>query len=149
MPTEERVAGTAVIPAVNSSPAAWAETDRARAERDAEEQTGPLTLVAISSRRLGTDTDEVDAPRSRIVVAGDADFAQNSFFHLLGNGNLFLNIVNYLAEQENLIGLEPRTFDLPEINMTNRQMKGTFFFAVVLWPALLAFAGTVIWWRRR
>jgi ABC-type uncharacterized transport system involved in gliding motility auxiliary subunit len=148
-PTPERVPGTAVIAAVNSSPAAWAETDQIRAERDPEEQTGPLTLVAISSRRLGDVTEETDALRSRIVVAGDADFAQNSFFHLLGNGNLFLNIVNYLAEQENLIGLEPRSYDLPEINMTNRQMKGTFFFAVVLWPALLALAGTVIWWRRR
>ncbi len=145
-PTPERMPGTAVLAAVNSSPSAWAETDQAVAERDPEEATGPLTLVAISSRRLG---DDPDAPRSRIVVAGDADFAQNSFFHLLGNGNLFLNVVNYLAEQENLIGLEPRTHDLPAINMTNREMKGTFFFAVVLWPALLAFAGAVIWWRRR
>jgi hypothetical protein len=40
-------------------------------------------------------------------VIGDVDFATNSFFHFLGNGNLFLNTINYLAAQENLIGLGP------------------------------------------
>ena len=78
------------------------------------------------------------AGRSRIAVVGDADFATNSFFHILGNGNLFLNTVNYLAAQENLIGIEPRTYDLPRVNLTNRQIKGTFFLSVVLllpcWP---------------
>ena len=148
-PTPQRMPGASVIPAVNSSAASWTETNRTRAERDPDEQTGPLTLVAISARRLGPEAEGENDLRSRIVVAGDADFAQNSFFHLLGNGNLFLNVINYLAEQENLIGLEPRTYDLPEINMTNRQMKGTFFFAVVLWPAVLALLGTAVWWRRR
>ncbi len=44
----------------------------------------------------------------------------------MGNGKLFLNTMNYLAAQENLIGIQPRTFDLPRVNLTNRQMKGTF-----------------------
>ncbi len=148
-PTAERMPRTAVIPLVNSSSESWAETDQARAERDPHEQTGPLTLIAVASRRLGDSEVDGGEVRSRIVVAGDADFAQNSFFHLLGNGNLFLNAVSYLAEQENLIGIEPRTYDLPEVNMTNRQMKGTFFFAVVFWPAVLILMGSVIWWRRR
>lgn len=150
-PTPQRMPGASVIPAVNSSASSWAETDQTRAERDPDEKTGPLTLVAIAVRRLDPEAEAEgeDGLRSRIVVAGDADFAQNSFFHLLGNGNLFLNVVSYLAEQEDLIGLEPRTYDLPEINMTNRQMKGTFFFAVILWPAVLAFLGTAVWWRRR
>jgi ABC-type uncharacterized transport system involved in gliding motility auxiliary subunit len=82
-------------------------------------------------------------------VVGDSDFATNSFFHILGNGTLFLNTVNYLAAQENLIGLEPRTYDLPRVNLTNRQIKGTFFLSVVLIPALLAVVGTAVWWRQR
>jgi ABC-type uncharacterized transport system involved in gliding motility auxiliary subunit len=80
---------------------------------------------------------------------GDADFATNSFFHILGNGNLFLNTVHYLAAQENLIGIEPRSYDLPRVNLTNRQMKGTFFLSVVLLPALLAVMGTAVWWKQR
>jgi ABC-type uncharacterized transport system involved in gliding motility auxiliary subunit len=67
----------------------------------------------------------------------------------MGNGKLFLNTVNYLAARENLIGLEPRTYELPRVNLTNRQMKGTFFLSVILIPALLAVIGTAVWWRQR
>ncbi len=86
---------------------------------------------------------------SRIAVIADADFATNSFYHILGNGALFLNTVNYLAARENLIGLEPRTFDLPYVNMTNTQMKATFIMSIILIPLLMAAIGAAVWWRRR
>lgn len=143
-PTEERVPGTAVIPVVNSSAGSYGETDSARAEfTEGEDRPGPLTMMVVSTRRAG------EGGRSRVVAVGDSDFATNSFFHLLGNGNLFLNVVNYLAAQENLIGIEPRTYDLPEVNMTGRQMKATFLASVVLLPSLLALVGIGVWWRRR
>jgi ABC-type uncharacterized transport system involved in gliding motility auxiliary subunit len=87
--------------------------------------------------------------QSRIAVIGDSDFATNSFYHIMGNGKLFLNTVNYLASQENLIGIAPRTYDLPRVNLTNRQMKGTFFLSIVLIPALMALIGIAVWWRQR
>jgi ABC-type uncharacterized transport system involved in gliding motility auxiliary subunit len=90
----------------------------------------------------------VKAP-SRVAVIGDSDFATNSFFNIMGNGKLFLNTVNYLAAQENLIGLEPKTYDIPRVNLTNRQMKGTFFLSIILIPALLAVIGFAVWWRQR
>jgi ABC-type uncharacterized transport system involved in gliding motility auxiliary subunit len=86
---------------------------------------------------------------ARIIVSGDSDFATNSFFHILGNGALFLNAVNFLSSRENLIGLEPRTYDLPYVNMTNTQMKGTFIMSLILIPLLMAALGVVVWWRRR
>jgi ABC-type uncharacterized transport system involved in gliding motility auxiliary subunit len=82
-------------------------------------------------------------------VVGDSDFATNSFFHIMGNGALFLNTINYLAAQDSLIGIQPRTHDLPRVNLTNRQMKGTFFLAVILVPAALAVVGTAVWWTQR
>jgi len=86
---------------------------------------------------------------ARIVVSGDSDFATNSFYHVLGNGALFLNAVNFLASRENLIGLEPRTYDLPFVSMTNTQMKGTFILSIILIPLLMAAVGVAVWWRRR
>jgi hypothetical protein len=56
--------------------------------------------------------------------------------------------VNYLAAQENLIGLQPRTSDLPRVNLTNQQMKGTFVLSVLLVPALLVVVGTAVWWKQ-
>src|SRR5205814_848817 len=37
----------------------------------------------------------------------------------------------------------------PRVNLTNRQMKGTFFLSVILVPAMLAVVGTAVWWRQR
>jgi ABC-type uncharacterized transport system involved in gliding motility auxiliary subunit len=93
--------------------------------------------------------DESPMRPSRVAVVGDSDFATNSFYHIMGNGKLFLNTINFLAAQENLIGIEPRTYDLPRVNLTNRQMKGTFFLSIVLIPALLALVGIAVWWRQR
>jgi ABC-type uncharacterized transport system involved in gliding motility auxiliary subunit len=104
--------------------------------------------VATEKLKKEKKADE-NAKKSRIAIVGDSDFATNSFFHILGNGRLFLNTINYLTVQENLIGLEPKTYDLPRVNLTNRQMKGTFFLSIVLIPALMAFIGLAVWWRQR
>jgi len=158
-PAPRPMPGVNVIPLVNSSKESFGETDPERAQFDkGVDLPGPRTLVAVATRRPADPNDpvyrsEVQATpvtaRSRVVVTGDSDFATNSFFHIMGNGNLFLNAVNYLAARENLIGVEPRTHDLPSVNLTNRQMKGTFFLSVILIPALLAVIGTAVWWKQR
>jgi ABC-type uncharacterized transport system involved in gliding motility auxiliary subunit len=160
-PTSERPPGTAVTPIASSSTNSYGETSRDRAAFDEDRDLpGPRTLMVVANRRLEADGasgragGENGSPgaasgRSRIALVGDSDFATNSFFHFLGNGNLFLNTVNYLAAQENLIGIEPRTYDQPTLSLTNRQMKGTFFLAVILMPAMLAVVGTAVWWRQR
>ena len=149
-PTSEPVSGTSVIPLVNTSTSSYGETDPARAAFDeGQDLAGPRTLMAIGVRRFQEAGGAADPKRSRIAVVGDADFATNSFFHLLGNGNLFLNTINYLVAEENLIGIEPRSHDLPEVNMTNRQLKAMFFLSIVLLPGLIAFVGVAMWWRRR
>ena len=151
-PTDQRVPGTSVVPLVNSSRRSWGQTDPERVGFVKGRDTpGPSTLMVSALRRpVGADGTPLDSgPRSRIAVVGDSDFATNSFFHIMGNGTLFVNTVNYLAAQENLIGIQPRTADLPRINLTNRQMKGTFFLSVLLVPAVLAVVGTAVWWKQQ
>jgi ABC-type uncharacterized transport system involved in gliding motility auxiliary subunit len=174
-PTPERIPGTSVIPLVNSSRRSWGQRNRDRVEFvEGVDHRGPRTVIAAALRRPisaeaadllraggppGATTTAApteptaatgpDTKRSRIIVVGDSDFATNSFFHIMGNGMLFLNTVSYLAAEESLIGIQPRTHDLPRVNLTNRQMKGTFFLSVVLVPAVLAVVGTAVWWRQR
>ena len=174
-PTPERVPGTSVRPVINSSKQSHGQTNRERAEfNQGKDKAGPLTLMVAVNRRPefvasteavirklrdgqtpsassepNTTASGTPVVSSRVAVIGDSDFATNSFFHILGNGTLFLNTVNYLASQENLIGLEPRTYDLPHVNLTNRQMKGTFFLSIILVPALMALVGIAVWWRQR
>ena len=144
-PTPQRVPGTSVVPLINSSKNSWGQANQDRVGFvKGRDEPGPNTLMVVALRRPEGGEDG----RSRIAVVGDSDFATNSFFHIMGNGTLFLNTVNYLAAQEHLIGIQPRTADLPRINLTNRQMKGTFFLAVILIPALLAVVGTAVWWKQ-
>ncbi|MEO0315306.1 MAG: hypothetical protein RI928_1762 [Pseudomonadota bacterium] len=172
IPTKEPVPGVQVRQLVNSSAKSFANADKARVDyKSAKNGYGPQTLMVTArinpktvesgetllKRLRGEETaDGKAAPEkpiarkeARIVVLGDSDFATNSFYHVLGNGALFLNAVNFLASRENLIGLEPRTFDLPLVSMTNTQMKGTFILSIILIPLLMAAVGVAVWWRRR
>ena len=171
-PTGQRIPGIQVTPLVNASRTAYGETDSQQARFDeGVDRAGPLTLMAVATRRPVSADDAAaiplgpDQPRSeaalrdalaspvrapsRLAVIGDSDFATNSFFHFLGNGNLFLNAVSYLTARESLIGIEPRTYDRPRLSVTNRQMKGTFVLSMALVPGLLALLGTAVWWRQR
>ena len=173
MPTKEPVPGVQVRQLVNSSAKSFANADKMRIDyKSGKNGYAPQTLMATArinpktvesgetllKRLRGEENEDAKAPapekiiarkEARIVVAGDADFATNSFYHVLGNGALFLNAVNFLASRENLIGLEPRTYDLPYISMTNTQMKGTFILSIILIPLLMAAVGVAVWWRRR
>ncbi len=171
-PTKDPVPGVSVRPLVNSSQKSFANADKMRVDhRSAKNGYGPQTLMVTSrinpktvksgemllKQLRGEETaDSEQAPEktttrkeARIVVSGDSDFATNSFYHVLGNGALLLNAVNFLASRENLIGLEPRTYDLPYVSMTNTQMKGTFILSIILIPLLMAAVGVAVWWRRR
>lgn len=167
-PTASPVPGVTVRQLVNTSKKSFANADRAKVEFvEGKNRGGPLTIMATARinpqavesaemmmRRLRGETVEAAKPiadrkEARIVVIGDSDFATNSFYHLVGNGTLFMNAVNFLAARDNLIGLKPRTYDLPLVIMTNTQMKGTFVLSIILIPLLMAALGVAVWWRRR
>jgi ABC-type uncharacterized transport system involved in gliding motility auxiliary subunit len=164
------VPGVQVTPIVNTSRSSFSETTRDRISFDrGVDLPGPRTLMLAANRKPLDDDDltllrdlirpdegsdlsheaELVTKHSRVIIVGDSDFATNSFFHVLGNGQLFLNAVSYLAAQENLIGIQPALRELPRFNLTNRQMKGTFFIALFLIPSLLSLIGTAVWWRQR
>jgi ABC-type uncharacterized transport system involved in gliding motility auxiliary subunit len=169
-PTQQRVPGVSVRPVINSSKQSFASTSRDKAEFDEKkDKPGPATIMVTVLRKpefvapaeavlreLRGEKVEVGAPknskftaRSRVAIIGDSDFATNSFYHVMGNGKLFLNTVNFLTSQENLIGIAPPTYDLPRVNLTNQQMKGTLFLSIVLIPALMALVGFAVWWKQR
>jgi ABC-type uncharacterized transport system involved in gliding motility auxiliary subunit len=165
-PTQERVPGVSVRPIIASSQNSYATRSIERVERDpVASKQEPRTLMVVANRRpefrasaeavlrgeMTAAQAQQDATNTstRIAIIGDSDFATNSFFHVMGNGKLFMNTVNHLAARENLIGLEPRTYDQPQVSLTNRQMKGTFFLSIILIPALMALIGVAMWWKQR
>jgi len=151
---------------IQSGPSSWAETDlktlttRGEAKPDLEDGDvqGPVSMaVAVSaSASEGTppaaDSPEEEPPsrpETRIAVIGDSDFAANAYLGMGGNRDMFLNTVNWLAQQENLIAVRPVDPEDRRVTVTAAQDRLIFWFAVFIMPGLILLAGVQAWWRRR
>jgi ABC-type uncharacterized transport system involved in gliding motility auxiliary subunit len=83
------------------------------------------------------------------VVFGDSDFASNGWLGIQGNRDLFMNAVNWLAQQENLISIRPRDPEDRRITLTADQQVRIFWLTVFIIPGLILLGGVHTWWRRR
>ncbi|MFP5379363.1 MAG: hypothetical protein ACLGHP_06380 [Vicinamibacteria bacterium] len=89
------------------------------------------------------------APQSRLIAFGDSDFAANFGLGIQGNRDLFMNAVNWLAQQENLIAIRAREPEDRRITLTAAQSQQIFLLSLVVIPGLIFGAGIYTWWRRR
>jgi ABC-type uncharacterized transport system involved in gliding motility auxiliary subunit len=87
--------------------------------------------------------------QGRLAVFGDSDFASNRYYNTQGNGNLFLNTVNWLTEEADLISIQPKTSSPRTIHMTPAQGRMLFFVSLVILPLIVLVAGISVWLRRR
>jgi len=87
-------------------------------------------------------------PTARIVVYGDSDFASNARLSLLGNKDLFLNTVQWLAGDEQLITERPKDEEtapkLSNVYLTARESRKLFWISAVIEPTLILLIGAAI-----
>jgi ABC-type uncharacterized transport system involved in gliding motility auxiliary subunit len=165
-PAEDGVSGRTPTTFIQSGRNSWAETDlstlttrgEAQPEFDKGDIQGPVSLaVAVSApapeappAKSDGDPAETDSkPQARVVVIGDSDFAANAFVGTGGNRDLFLNTVNWLAQQENLISVRPRSPEDRRITLSAGHDRFIFWLTVLILPGLILVAGIHTWWRRR
>ena len=144
-------------------------------EEDQGDRLGPITIAAAVAVQVpepeesSPDEGAVDAeeeanqadqaepdaepdaqqPETRVAVIGDSDFAGNSFLGFLGNRDLFLNTINWLAQQENLIAIRPREPDDRRITLTAAQQRNALWIALLIIPGGVGALGVYTWWGRR
>ena len=107
---------------------------------------GPLT-VAVSGKITPQSGSAKDA--GRFVAVGSSEWADNAFFHDQGNPDLFMNIINWLAAQSNLISIGPKPHEKQHLNITERQMGQFLYFGVIGLPLAVILIGAGVWWQRR
>jgi len=160
-------------------PNSWAETDleslfdTGEVELGDGDTGGPIVLAAAATLRfdglswtapmittapggdattdLAADPD-AEAPldlEGRLVVVGDSEWANNRYVGNFYNQDLFLNVVSWLAGEEELISIRPRRTRSSSVMLTQQESTAVFYLTVLLLPELVLFAGMFVWFGRR
>ena len=85
----------------------------------------------------------------RAVIAGDGDFASNSFFPYMANSDLALSMVRWLAREEKSTAVATHVPVPAMILLTGPQMHTVFLCVVIALPLAPIAVGAGVWWRRR
>ena len=149
-----------VEPLIITSSLAWQETDPVEDSLDEEDKIGPLMLaLAVEATAPLGEEEPAEALTqaklnnpgefTQLVVLGDADFASNRFFSYRSNGDLFLNSVNWLARDVNLIAIRPKVRVFRQLAVNQREWDFIRFSSWLLLPFAVTLVGGFVWWRRR
>jgi len=149
---------------VLTSKESWGETDfdgqdQVRYE-EAEDRAGPISLGVASEINLDAPPEEpvdpdVPSPeeqpsrKARLAAFGDADFLSNSYFAYPGNGDLALNSISWLAENENLIAIRPRDDKGEPLFLTVAQKRLVSVMSLILIPLNVILLGFLVIIPRR
>jgi ABC-type uncharacterized transport system involved in gliding motility auxiliary subunit len=107
----------------------------------------PVAVAVTAPPKVSTG---LEGAKTRLMVFGDSDFATDRVISQeRGNGDLILNSITWLAEDEDLISIQSREPGYKPITMTASQGTFMFLFAVWRYPAIIFVIGLLIWWYRR
>lgn len=170
-PVEGGVDGRTAQAIVETSPQSWAEADLAglakgdgRVELNPEQgdRQGPIALgAAVSAPATDapapapadtsseTPAEPAAKPESRIVAIGDSEFASNSVLGVQGNRDFFMNTINWLAQQENLIAIRPKEPEDRRLTLTADAQSRLMMLSLFVIPGLVFATGFYNWYRRR
>jgi ABC-type uncharacterized transport system involved in gliding motility auxiliary subunit len=132
-------------PLVEVAQQGWLETgplDKNIAFDPKKDVHGPIVVAAALERSVGDR-------KQRVVVTGSGHFLANQYVGTLGNLDLGVNMINWLAGDEALITVQPRTRADLTLQLTRAGLALVGFGFLLVLPLALLICGGVIWWRRR
>jgi ABC-type uncharacterized transport system involved in gliding motility auxiliary subunit len=164
--SETKPEGATLTVIAKTSPNSWSERqlDQKQTEFDRDvDGPGPISLALVATLKAkaeekiaetagadkGAAATKAETPEARLAVIGDSDFAGNRYLGLSGNANFFLNTVNWLTEEADLISIQPRTSSPRTIQLNPAQGRLLFFVSVILLPLAILVLGVAVWLRRR
>ncbi|MTJ07778.1 MULTISPECIES: Gldg family protein [unclassified Anabaena] len=87
---------------------------------------------------------------SRLVVFGNSNFAVDGLFEQQLNGDVFLNSVSWLSQQDDqLLSIRPKEPKNRRIVISTLQANLLTISAVFLLPLIGLLMGFIVWWKRR
>jgi ABC-type uncharacterized transport system involved in gliding motility auxiliary subunit len=109
-----------------------------------KDKKGPFVLGAAGTYNTGQANNQ-----GRFVVTGSSGWVANNILRFNGNRDLFVNMMNWLSSDEDLISIRPKEPADRRLTLTRRQMSLVFYMSIVFLPLIVLGAGLSVWWKRR
>jgi ABC-type uncharacterized transport system involved in gliding motility auxiliary subunit len=160
-PAKSMPKGVQASPLAQTSRQSWGETDKSvfqtgKATPDTNEKTGPLAVAVVATvdsqaepKADAGDGAKKPAPKARIVLVGTADFAGNQFLGAQGNRDFFLNVVSWLAEEEDLISIRAKDPKQNPVVLTSAQSNLVLGLPLLVLPGAVLICGIAVVMQRR
>ncbi len=129
----------------------WSELDPDVLQFDVDSELGgplPISVVVEAVGEVAGGVYAEDAQLTMILI-GDTDFASNNYFGSANNSDLFINSVNYLARDFELISIRTKTDSNRQLFLTKNERDFVRWSGWLLMPSLISIFGFWTWWRRR
>ena len=154
LPAEDIPPHTRFVPLALTTQASWLETDVDNPRPDPSvDIPGPYAVASVveACAKIGDPPIRClsSMPLTKLVAFGDSDFVSNEFFTSRDNADFFLNSVNYVTDDVDLISVRPKIFPVRELVLTSNERDFIQWSSWFLPPALLVLLGAWVWWRRR
>jgi len=150
---------------VKTGEASWAETNKKALEEgkaeynEGKDKKGPVSITAVTPIEVGASEHsghgeqnkdiETQKNYAKIIVIGDSDFVNNTNINLAGNKDFFLNTVNWLAEEADMISIRKKEPDVTPVILTASQARLIFWLPVIILPSFVLVTGIGMLTRRR
>jgi ABC-type uncharacterized transport system involved in gliding motility auxiliary subunit len=136
---------TTVTPLVMAGGDAWGETTLDKPDQPADlddaDVLPPINFAVVA---------ENSTSGARVVVFGDSDFASNNLNSQTIGGRLLVSSVNWVAKEENLIGITPRVpTTRTMVPLETITLNLIAFVTVLVMPLTVLLIGGVVWFQRR
>lgn len=147
---EKGPVAVAAVGKVKPQPEEKEKTEEKEEEKKEEEKAQPEAKKEKQSAEEEKEGMAAEAEKEgRFAVFGDSDFISNRYYNLSGNGNFFLNTINWLTQEADLISIQPQTSQPRTIHLTPSQGRLLFFVSVIILPLIVLITGISVWVRRR
>lgn len=158
---ESQEGGVNYVELIKSGKSSWAEKNitalfdpaGATAARDPEDTKGPVSIAvamekAVASNDTSKTAEDSFKTMTRVVVFGDATWAQNGNLSAMGNRDMALNAVNWVLGEEGGVAIGPKSIRASVAPIPQATFNVILALSF-LGPELILLFGLFVWWRRR
>jgi ABC-type uncharacterized transport system involved in gliding motility auxiliary subunit len=140
--------GAALSRPVEGTEAATGDADAESADADSAEATEP-EATEPEVDESADDSEAESMPEARLVVIGNSSFATDGLFNEVLNGDVFLNSVSWLSQQdEQILSIRSKEPTNRRLILNQQQLIVVALTAVAILP-IVAFGGAIALWLKR